>query len=234
MQSSIDTGYASATKEFDSDSISSCEDYNKTEDRSSELELEWDNEPSTQILILDSPDRCMDMSFTDSGLRSLPIAKDSEQSCLSMSLYTSLENENSIRYRLPLKKDKVLVKSDNMRRRSKSLADIDLSLEEKVTLLKEGKKLVQKKIHDSIVEQENSETDERSADISVDQNAFHLRQEGMKTLGSSRVMETLRDLKRRLERQSVRLENSYTATMSLRSQYRRKEGDTVSFIETDL
>ncbi|WAR16415.1 hypothetical protein MAR_031009, partial [Mya arenaria] len=55
MQTSIDTGYASECKESDSECMSTRDDLDTTNDHTSDIDLEWDNEPTTQILILDSP-----------------------------------------------------------------------------------------------------------------------------------------------------------------------------------
>ena len=176
MQESIDTGYASVTR--DSDSMSSRDDVRS----SSDLDLEWDNDPATHHLTID-------YRFTSDNSKPL-------QRPRSMSLdYGCVYN-------------KIM---------SRSLADIEISLDEKVTRLREEKLYVQHKIQEAIEEDQ----------IRRQQLSFFrsLSPVGRKDM----LVKTLNDLKTRLENQSARLQASYDMVLSLQRKFtaRRKTLPTI-------
>ena len=96
------------------------------------------------------------------------------------------------------------------RPRSRSLADIEASLDEKVTLLREEKYFVQRKIREA---KEEEEVRRKQVQLfraySVDDRKAVL-------------LKTLNDLKARLENQSARLQTSYNTVLSIQRTFSKR------------
>ncbi|XP_052761586.1 uncharacterized protein LOC128204238 [Mya arenaria] len=214
MQTSIDTGYASECKESDSECMSTRDELDTTNDHTSDIDLEWDNEPTTQILILDSPVTAIPAALMPINF-SKPFDVQTELFDTMSKCLCGPEFQHSNRADVILRTATTRTRaSKQVRRRSKSLADLDLSLEEKVTLLKEEKVFVQKKIQESMNE------DHRKGDDDRFENKLIVRPKQEK---ENNVLKTLRDLKMRLENQSVRLQTSYRTILSLKNKYKNNE-----------
>ena len=300
---SIDTGYGSGSREIDSDSLSSEGILDDTNDHTSDIELEWDNDPSTEMLTVDNqkgfddivtegkPNNLINEMLTTENLkkpdnvgdqrkrelldevrkinsvnnrmefynvdrfekmdRRRRVSEmcdmenqaeieeledfasrldngDGERDWMSMSLCvdndraesngtTDLRRSGSSRVGL----NKGLNSHKAFKRRSRSLADIEISLDEKVTLLREEKTYVQRKIQESIYEER----------IRVQQGKVL---KGLSQPERKEVMlKTLYDLKTRLEDQSERLQSSYSTILTLRKRFSQRKGSRAP-LETDV
>ena len=115
--------------------------------------------------------------------------------------------------------DKIGCKVCSARPRSRSLADIEASLDEKVSLLREEKYFVQRKIREA---KEEEEVMRQQVRVFRSYSADN-RKEVM--------LRTLKDLKARLENQSTRLQSSYDTVLSLQRTFSKKEHKS-HFLET--
>ncbi|KAL4217789.1 hypothetical protein ACF0H5_022527 [Mactra antiquata] len=192
---------------------SSLRDHDKTSDNEQISDLEWDNEPITQTLLADFPHNENNVrheveEFSDMNNLSIAVAEDTKHHLAS-------RDYNSVKYRKRHEKltdDACICR----RRRSRSLADIELSLEDKVTLLREEKTFVQRKVHEAIVE---------------DRIRAHQMKIFRLLSGDQRkqlIMKTLYDLKTRLEDQSARLQASYSTVLSLKKMFTHRHTSPVS------
>ena len=97
------------------------------------------------------------------------------------------------------------------RQRSRSLADIEASLDEKVSLLREEKYFVQRKIREAKEEEEiRRKQVQLFRSYSVDDRKEVL-------------LKTLNDLKMRLENQSARLQTSYDTVLSIQRTFSKRK-----------
>ncbi|XP_052250347.1 uncharacterized protein LOC127857732 [Dreissena polymorpha] len=247
MQASIDTGYASGTPhDIDSDSMSSSGDLDTIPDHVSEVELEWDNDPSTHTLLADSPIANNLTSqvkppylMSHKNITEIDIAcvKNEGTHNAMVDLYCvthkfeDKNNENYVQctFTIPRKHQnpQVSVGSKKYRRRSRSLADLDLTLEEKVIMLREEKAMVQRKIQDSILE-------DRKRRYEIDKNKSEKAEyKSEKAESKTLLWKTLQDLKTRLEGQSERLQSSYQAIQTLRARFTPRR-QTLTVMETHV
>ena len=130
-----------------------------------------------------------------------------------------LESSKSRGYSLSDSSDKIGCKVCSVRPRSRSLADIEASLDEKVSLLREEKYFVQRKIKEA---KEEEEVMRQQVRVFRSYSADN-RKEVM--------LRTLNDLKARLENQSTRLQSSYDTVLSLQRTFSKKEHKN-HFLET--
>lgn len=144
---------------------------------------------------------------------------------MTRSLYDGNENRTNRRKHLiksDLSRSDFGLNSKAYKRRSRSLADIELSLDEKVTMLREEKTYVQRKIQESIYEDKIRQNQEKVLD--------GLTQPEKKEV----LMKTLYDLKARLEDQSARLQSSYSTILTLRKRFSQRRRSSTCPLETEV
>ncbi|XP_045182272.2 uncharacterized protein LOC123540997 [Mercenaria mercenaria] len=179
-------------------------DIDQISDYSHTSELEWDDEPMTKTLILEFP-HVISAQNGDTSYDS-PISEKDD------SVRQPIKRYSSVKYRR--NKGHYLENDCTChRRRSRSLADIQLSLDEKVILLREEKTYVQRKIHEAILEEKLKEHQMK---------IFRLLSGDQK---KQLIVKTLHDLKSRLEDQSARLQSSYNTVISLQNMYLKRRND---------
>jgi hypothetical protein len=188
----------SRDSDMSKDKDTSC-DFSDTSD------LEWDDEPMTQTLILEFPQFIP--SQNDSTFDNCQADNNSD------SYQPPIKRYNSVKYRRNKGKDISEKECICRRRRSRSLADIELSLDEKVVLLREEKTFVQRKIHEAILEERVREHQMK---------IFRLLSGDKK---KKLIEQTLHNLKTRLEDQSARLQASYSTVLSLQNLYSKRRGN---------
>lgn len=169
-------------------------------------DLEWDDEPITQTLILEFP-AVSELSSKIGDNKTLH--SDGLMSEQGDVFQSPVKRYGSVKYRRNARSKSECI----CNRRSRSLADIELSLDEKVTLLREEKTFVQRKIHAAILEEKVREHQLKIFRL--------LSGDKRKQL----IMKTLHDLKTRLEDQSARLQASYTTVISLQNLFSKRRRD---------
>ena len=97
------------------------------------------------------------------------------------------------------------------RPRSRSLADIEASLDEKVSLLREEKYFVQRKIREA---KEEEEIQRKQVQLFRSYSADNRKEV---------LLQTLNDLKARLENQSARLQSSYDTVLSIQRTFSQRK-----------
>ena len=130
-----------------------------------------------------------------------------------------LESNKSRAYSLSEVTDKNGCKNCSARPRSRSLADIEASLDEKVSLLREEKYFVQRKIREA---KEEEEVRRKQVQVFRSYSADNRKEV---------LLQTLNDLKARLENQSTRLQSSYDTVLSLQRTFSQGESKN-PFLET--
>lgn len=207
--------YTNSASGIDSVSdVDQVSDIDRTSDIDQTSDLEWDNEPITRTLILEFP-----LSANIATAFKTPKTTYDEY-FFSMTENTQLQScdqmYGSVKYRS--NKGDILRRTNDdyhYRRRSRSLADIELSLDEKVTLLREEKTYVQRKIHEAIAEENiRNQHTKMFRLLPVDKR-------------KQMIAKTLCDLKTRLEDQSARLQASYSTVLSLQNMFSKRRNDTV-------
>lgn len=220
MQDSIDTGYASGSREIDSDSFSSEELVDDTTAHTSDIELEWDNEPSAELLTIHNQTQSLYFFETASNNSSIMETNDRMAMSLCTESIPRLSDEKTAYERKEIRPRRYFI-SSAYKRRSRSLADIELSLDEKVNMLREEKTYVQRKIQESINEDKIRQT---QGDILKG----HTQPEKRDIL-----LKTLYDLKSRLEDQSARLQSSYSTVLTLRKRFSQRR-NSLAPLETSV
>lgn len=190
------------TSDIDS---SSDDDESSFNDQTSDLE--WDDEPITQTLILEFP---AVSELSSEVVDTKTLHSDGLMSEQEDVFQSPVKRYGSVKYRRNARSQSECICN---RRRSRSLADIELSLDEKVTLLREEKTFVQRKIHAAILEEKV-----REHQLKIFRLLYGDKRKQL-------IMKTLHDLKTRLEDQSARLQASYTTVISLQNLFSKRSRD---------